>query len=138
MKAQTFAIKVDGWTDELLPGRRVQFAGCEHTFRIEEAHSHDRTLVLTGIRSLPVGVVRGKASCPDMPIETYISTLPMRHRDAVERMRSGAPTTPEDGDLFLKVVYWTTWAPMSEDDKDRFTLELLAATRTAKAWDAAR
>lgn len=82
----------------------------------------------------PIGVGVAPAPCPDMPIDTYITTLPAEHRDAVERARVGSDLAPEDGDLFLKVVYWVTWAPMSEDDKSLLTLEMLAATQKAKAW----
>lgn len=80
------------------------------------------------------GEKRLPAPSPDMPIDTYLSTLPPEHREAVNRSREGKVLTSEDGDRFLKIVYWLTWAPMSEDDKDRLTLELLTATRIAKSW----
>lgn len=85
----------------------------------------------------PIGFRMPPAPCPDMPIDTYLSTLPLEHREAISRARADAPLDSTDGDLFLKVVWWLTWSPMSEDDKNCLTLELLAATKRAKSWGAA-
>ena len=92
---------------------------------------------VAGVGCMP-GVPRSPAPCPDMPIDTYLTTLPPGHREAVRRARNGLGLEEEDGARFLKVIHWITWAPMSEDDKDRLTLELLTAARIANSWDAAR
>lgn len=80
------------------------------------------------------GALRLPAPSPDMPIDTYLSTLPPEHREAVNRSREGKVLTSEDGDRFLKIVYWLTWSPMRESDKDALTLELLRAFRAAQQW----
>lgn len=76
---------------------------------------------------------------PPMPRETFVSGLPFEHREAIRRRLENREPAPGDAEDLLAVVEdWIAFAPMTEDDKDCLTADLLRWAQEARTWGPVR
>lgn len=79
----------------------------------------------------------GKRAEIRMSATTWLTALPLPCRDAIARRQAGDPPQAEDASVLADAARWAIWSAMSDDDRDEWTMQLLAWSREAERWGSA-
>lgn len=79
----------------------------------------------------------GKRAELHMEPATWLTALPLPCRDAIARRQIGEAPQAGDATVLADSARWAIWSAMSDDDRDEWTMQLLAWSREAERWGSA-